>query len=394
MNIILLEWKAFGNDDMYDAFVSLGHKVTKLNFPSDEPRHNPAFEETLEREIEKTHPDFVFSFNYFPVVSIVCKKTNTKYASWIYDSPYVLMYAYQIIYDCNYIFVFDKDLYLEFHKNNINTVYYLPMAANAKRLSQMTDLISFKNSPSANKADIAFVGQLYTEKHQFFGRMTGIKDYTRGYLEGIMEAQKHVFGFNFIKDLLSPEILEDMHKSLPIDTNPEGVETREYLYSQYVVNRQLTAIERTELLEAIGQRHPFDLYTVDPTIKLPGCINHGKVDPIDTAPYVYKCAPINLNISLRSITSGIPLRCFDILGSEGFLISNYQADFDDCYTADEDYVYYESKDDLLNKIDYYLEHEQLRKEIAHNGFIKTLNYHTFENRAQEIIDTLFPKDNV
>ena len=392
MKILLLDWKAFGNEEIYNAFTSLGHEVIRFPFPSEEPRHNPVFEAALEKEIEKQHPDFIFSFNYFPVVSIVCKKAGVKYASWIYDSPYVLMYAYQIIFDCNYVFVFDKELYLEFHRNNINTVYYLPLAADAKKLSQMTDIMSFKKSASANKADIAFVGQLYTEKHQFFQRMEGISDYTRGYLEGIMAAQKQVFGFNFVKDMLSADILEDMHKYLPLDTNPEGVETREYLYSQYVINRQLTAIERTELLSAIGEHHSFDLYTVDPTLKLHGCINHGKVDPIDTAPYVYKCAKINLNISLRSITSGIPLRCFDILGSEGFLISNYQADFDDCYIANEDYVYYDSKDDLLAKIDYYLNHEDERREIAHNGFVRTLENHTFEHRALEIISILFPEE--
>jgi len=390
MKILLLEWKAFGNDDMCEAFTELGHEVIRFDLPTDEPRHNPIFETSLEKEIEKTNPDFIFSFNYFPVVSIVCKKTNTKYAAWIYDSPYVLMYAYQIIFDCNYIFVFDKDLYLEFHSNNINTVYYLPMAANAQRLSRMTDIISFKRSPFVNRTDIAFIGQLYTEKHQFFGRMNKLSEYTRGYLEGIMEAQKHVLGLNFIKNLLSEDIINDMHESLPMDPNPEGVETREYLYSQYVINRQLTAIERTELLSAIGQRYQFDLYTVDPDLKLPGCINHGKVDPIDTAPYVFKNTGINLNISLRSITSGIPLRCFEILGSEGFLISNYQEDFADCYVADEDYVYYESKDDLLGKIDYYLSHESLRKEIAHNGFMRTLENHTFLHRAGEIIDVLFP----
>ena len=44
----------------------------------------------------------------------------------------------------------------------------------------------------------------------------------------------------------------------------------------------------------------------------------------------------------------------------GFLLTNYQADFADCNVPGEDFVYYESKEDLLSKIDYYLKHEDKR----------------------------------
>ena len=32
-------------------------------------------------------PDFVFSFNFLPVVSKVCSKEAVTYVSWIYDNP-------------------------------------------------------------------------------------------------------------------------------------------------------------------------------------------------------------------------------------------------------------------------------------------------------------------
>ena len=89
--------------------------------------------------------------------------------------------------------------------------------------------------------------------------------------------------------------------------DPTSVESVEYLYAQYVINRQITAIERTDLLAAVGVQHPLDLYTPDQTFTFPGCINHGPVDYYDMAPYVFKNAKINLNITLRSIKSGILL---------------------------------------------------------------------------------------
>lgn len=388
MKVLMLEWKSFGNEDIIAAFKSLGHTVKTIPFSNKELHHDEKLENEYVAEIRNFSPDFVFTFNYFPIISLACKKADVRYVSWVYDSPYVLMYSYTIINPCNYVFVFDKELYLEFRKAGITTVYYLPLAANVNRLSSMTDFDAFRKTKWQNQSGIAFVGSLYTEKHQFYQRLEGITPYTRGYLEGIMTAQKKVYGYNFIQELLKPEIVEDMMRALPMQPDPASVESVEYLYAQYVINRQITATERSELLTAIGEHYSYDLYTPVERLSLPGCINHGPVNHYDMAPYVFKTAKINLNISLRSIKSGIPLRAFEIMGSGGFLMTNYQADFDDCYTAGEDYVYFESKDDLLAKIDYYLEHDKERAEIAENGFQKTAAYHTYQHRIQEIITCL------
>lgn len=388
MKILMMEWKSFGNEDIIAAFKELGHEVKTMPFTNEEMHHNEEIENNIVENINKYSPDFVFSFNYFPIVSLACKKVDMKYVSWVYDNPFVLLYSYTVIYPGNYVFIFDKELYMEFHKSGINTIYYMPLAANTDRLKAMetSDAYKqFKKSKWKNQADIAFIGSLYTEKHQFYQRLEGITPYTRGYLEGIMAAQKHVYGYNFIQEMMTPEIMEDMGKFLPMEPDPRSVATKEYLFAQYVINRQITAMERTELLTAIGEKYHFDLYTPEENLKLPGCINHGQVDYYDMAPYVFKGAKINLNITLRSIKSGIPLRGFDILGAGGFLLTNYQADFMDCYVPGEDFVYYESKEDMLAKIDYYLNHEDERIAIAKNGFERTKENHTYKHRIEEML---------
>lgn len=390
MKVLVLEWNGFGFPDMIEAFRALGHEVLSMPFPKDEdPRHNPAFEEKLTEKIETEKPDFLFTFNYFPVISVVAKKTDTKAVFWIYDSPLVLLYCYTIIFPQNYVFVFDRTEYLKFHKNGINTVYYLPLASNPARLSAY-DITEkrFTNSTAYNRADIAFVGSMYTERHTFFRRLTHISDYTKGYLEGIIDAQKKVWGYNFIEEVLPKAIMDDMHEDLPMEVNPDGVETLEYLYAQYVINREITARERGEYIEAVLEKYPLDLYTNEKDLKLRNCINHGPVNPYDGAPYIFKNAKINLNLTLRSIASGIPYRAFEIMASGGFLLTNYQADFDDCYTAFEDYAYFESKEDLLSKIEYYLTHENERREIAENGLEKTRLANTYEHRIREILHIL------
>lgn len=379
MKILFIEWASFGNADMKDAFIKEGHSIVSFPFSNKDARRDAQIEADLTNRLHETVPDAVFSFNYFPLVSNVCKREGLPYLSWIYDSPYVMLYSYTTVNPCNHIHVFDSALCREFQAAGIRTVHYLPMAANTERLDALrADSFSY---------DISFVGSLYTESHNFFDRMETLSAYAKGYLEGLMNAQMHIQGYNFIQESLSP-IMGELYQALPMDPNPDGVETREYLYAQYVINRKITGLERLRLLTAITKGHALDLFTLDPSFTLPNLQNHGTADYYSEMPLVFKKSRINLNISLRSIKSGIPLRAFDIMGSGGFLLSNYQEDFLENFTPGEDFVYYESEQDLLQKIDYYLAHEEERQAIAGSGHDKVAAAHTYRDRVRELLSCL------
>ena len=383
MRVLIIEWDAFGKDDIKEAFSMEGHDVVRFPFSTKgDARHDPAVEERLTSALHKEAPDVVFSMNFFPLVSNVCNKECVRYVSWVYDCPYVRLYSYTVINPCNTIYVFDKELYLEFHTAGVATVRYLPMAVNTNRLDSIDPGQGLGGS---RPYDISFVGALYTETHNFFDRMENLTDYARGYLDGLMASQAKVQGYNFIQESLGP-VMADLYRALPMDPNPDGVETKEFLYAQYVINRKITGMERASLLGAIARRHTVDLFTYDRRFTLPNLRNHGKVDPYEEMPRVFKQSRINLNITLRSIKSGIPLRCFDIMGSGGFLLSNFQGDFLDFFVPGEDFVYYESESDLLGKIDYYLRNEREREEIARNGHDKVAARHTYRHRVREMLE--------
>ena len=113
----------------------------------------------------------------------------------------------------------------------------------------------------------------------------------------------------------------------------------------------------------------------------------GAIDYYDLMPLVFKNSKINLNITLRSIQTGIPLRCFDIFGAGGFLLTNYQADLFDYFTPGEDFDFYDSEDNLIAKIEYYLSHDKERCEIAENAYKKVKNYHTYRDRLELMLET-------
>jgi len=68
-------------------------------------------------------------------------------------------------------------------------------------------------------------------------------------------------------------------------------------------------------------------------------------------------------------------------------IPAYNVDFPNGLIDGEDFIIYSNGEDLIDKVEYYLSHEDEMRTIAKNGFNKLLKYHTSEVRAKEFIAT-------
>lgn len=383
MKILFLDSPSFGKLDMNSAFEQKGFDVDLFSHEKLQEYHCIEFDNYFDDFVANQNYDFVFSLNYYPSLSNGCNRNHLKYLAFVYDSPLVSLYSYTLINPCNYVFLFDKASYFDFAKEGISTVYYLPLCANTKRLEAMTLPLEKQKIVSS---DVSFVGSIYNEGHNFLDRMTDLDEYTKGYLDAIMASQRKVNGYFFIEELLTPDIVNAMKKSLDYNTQPGGTESAAYVYANYFIARKITSLERQEILARVSERFDTKLYTHNATPSLPHIHNMGAVDYYDVMPHVFKNSKINLNITLRSIRSGIPLRALDILGAGGFLLSNYQEDFLDFFVPGEDFDYYDGVDDLLSKIEYYLSHEKERAEIAKNGFIKMKREHTYLSRVETMLE--------
>ena len=188
--------------------------------------------------------------------------------------------------------------------------------------------------------------------------------------------------------MLKPSIMEEIQKHIPYTPNRDGVESAEYIFAHYFMARKVTEIERHDIIKKVSGNFNMKIYTTGNTSDFPDIMNMGPVDYYDMMPYIFKCSKINLNISLKSIRSGIPLRAFDIMACGGFLVSNYQADFLDYFVPGEDLILFQDSDELIALIDYYLAHEDERLQIAGNGYNKVKLYHGFRCRLQEIFNII------
>lgn len=386
MRILMLEWDSFAQEYIAEAFRREDCQVEIYPWPfgQEDMRENIKLRSLLEKKLREEAYSFVFSLNFFPVASEACFNCGIKYISWVYDTPYLLLYSRHIKYDTTTVYVFDRTLCRTLNDAGVVNAYYMPMAAP----------VHYYDGLDAGKgkefqAEVSFVGSLYTEENQnFYKNLDGINDYTRGYVEALIRTQKNIYGTFFIEELLNEPVTNELRRVCPIQKGEDEWESDQWIYAHYFLARRLTGIQREEILELISREHELKIYTPSKTPGLAMANNCGPVDYVTQMPYVFKNTKINLNMTLRSIQSGIPLRAMDIMGCGGFLLTNYQEDFLEFFEPDVDYVYYTDNEDLLLKLDYYLSHDEERKQIAENGRIKVRNGHTYNHRIETILNKI------
>lgn len=340
----------------------------------------------IKQKVEREKCDGVVSWNYFHAVSVACESMGIPYISWIFDSPELYVYAESMLNSCNHIFIFDKKFYCDVLSKGANC-YYLPLAVNTTRLGAM----NITDEQIAHySADVSFVGGLYTGNEYNEGK--------RFFTDEIISNHEKIFCKqygNWKEDYLytdvSDEDIEKMDRCVTIDK----VECFPYIskrdmYISFLIARKMAEYERVRMLNELANHCKVTLYNSrDDRSVLKNVICKPETNYELETPIVYFSSKINLNITLRSIQTGLPLRVFDIMGVGGFLMSNYQQEFEELYTPDKDVVLYSSMDELIDKTKFYLTHERERLTIAMNGYKRTIAEHTMKIRAAQMLNTVF-----
>lgn len=385
MNVLILEWDSFAHEYVIEEFQKAGCKTELFAWPfgKENMRENEPLCQRLRKVLKEKEYGFVFSFNFFPVAAKVCSECAIKYAAWVYDSPYMLLYSKYTMPDTNYLFFFDQSLFYEFRQYGVRNVFYLPMAA---PVTYYDSLRASGTEKERYQADISFVGSTYQEGNQdFFHYINQVNDYTAGYLQAIMDMQKDLYGSFLLEELLTDDILRELQRVCPVRKEPDEWESDAWIYANYFLARKLTGEQRAEQLKLLGRQHLVKLYAPKTAPALEHVIHCGPVDYVTEMPLVFRNTKINLNMTLRSIRTGIPLRAMDIMGCGGFLLTNYQEDFLEYFEPGVDYVYFSSREELLELADYYLAHEEERMEIAHNGYRKVKAGHHYGKRVETLL---------
>jgi glycosyltransferase involved in cell wall biosynthesis len=87
----------------------------------------------------------------------------------------------------------------------------------------------------------------------------------------------------------------------------------------------------------------------------------------------------------RNIANDINYRTFETLGCKTFILTNYTEGLEKLFDLQKDLVVYTTKEDLKEKVKYYLANPNKRKEIEESGYQTALKRHTYDSRAKYLM---------
>lgn len=338
-----------------------------------------AFAEKFLNILHGRRIEAVVSYDYFPLISMLCELNQIPYMAWIYDCPQYTLYSKTITSEWNYLFCFDRVLAMSLEQRGAKKVYPFPLGTDVEGFA---GILNKGKIPSGQYGtEIAFVGSLY-EKASEKLKSCDLSEYQKGYLEGIIMAQEKIYGYNFVKETLPRELVQDIVNKGELKLGA-FYDHDDGQMAADAVNLEISGRERRHVLERLAQKWEVVLYSGSPRPeewKQTNIRSGGYASYESHMPAVFHQSRINLNITSKTIVSGIPQRVLDIMACGGFCLTNYQPEIEEWFREGEEIVQYGSMEELMDKAGYYLEHEEERKKIAENGFEKVNKVFRLENR--------------
>jgi len=384
-------WNSIGNDSNIKAFEDFGFDCRTIAMPFNVMTYSEELVDQINVHMDKHDFDFAYSLNVNPAVAEACYIHDTPYIAWCYDSPSYTGTHWFLKYPTTHVFAFDSSDVENYKKGGVEQAYYLPLATN---LDSFDKVLPEGDDFTKYSADISFIGSLYDTPLP--EAMSYLNDYQKGYINALLDNQMDVYGHSFFPEVLSPKLCEwldvegfnrlinwdkDRRDEVPDDikaTNPGRL--------SLMLNKQVTNKERLLLLNLLAAHHEVKLYSYKENPALKGVKFCGTADYYTVAPKIFRLSKLNLNATLRSIQNGIPLRCIDIMGCHGALLTNYQKDFDDHFKDGENIIFYTSAEEALEKANFYLAHDTERCRIADNGYETIRKHYDYPVKIREMFE--------
>ncbi len=345
-------------------------------------------EKKLREFLKNNRVDFVISNIFAPSVAQTTYELGIKFALYGMDSPmyetYLPVYPR---YDNCYLFFFDRREYEMAKRKGYTNVYHMPLAAD---VAWTEKLVITDEEIRKYGCNVSFVGSLYSDNvyDRYLKRFPATVQQI--FTEMMEESAFQWDGRDRLGERLTPELATLVKNTCPeLYTRPYEL-SDEYYLKGYFFGRKLTHIERALLLQLLAGQYDIHLYTRNDDIVPEGIRRFPEVSQMTGAFKVFYSSKINLNITLRSIESGIPLRIFDIMSVGGFVLTNYQEEIPDLFAEGKEIVTFKTPEELIDKADYYLKHDTKRINIGINGYKKVKKCYTYEHQLQKIISILFP----
>lgn len=381
--LLLYCWGAQNEPILLDSLKRLGYEVITYSRPMKDYSIDARLMAELFQILNREKIGKIVSFNYFPVLTEVCRITKGHYYAWVYDMPHYTLFYENAKDTVNSIYTFDRNQSEYLQSLGYTNVLHLPLATSTAFFQNASE--SYQKFPE--QYDITFVGNFYQDAEEKIQRLCSLQPQISNHIDRLVQMKLFQYSEESIIESISEDAAEAICKCLNLELTGQYNASNRVLAADFL-NRYITMKERELAINSLAKNHRISVFTSQPSKKMGDVEVFPYVNYLTQMPCIFHNSKINLNISLRSIESGIPLRALDIMACGGFLLSNYQPELAEHFADGEELVLFYDEEDLLYKTAYYLNHEKERQEIAQRGWLKVNNQFSY----QDILKSLFSEE--
>lgn len=364
----------------------MGHEVVLYEKSMEYVEEHEEEYENFGLFLQSQKPDVVISTIFFQIVAAYTHELGIKYAVYGMDSPHYAAWVPEYPrLDNVYLFHFDSREVESFQSCGYTNVTYLPLAAG------MTWADTIHTSGADRKkfgSAVSFVGGLYGDNP--FDTCAGrLPQPVQEHIWNQLENSAFLWdGKERLQEGVSEELLRICQTVTPELCNPGFTMGDDYYFRQWTLARKLSNIERTLLFEQVAGQYDFRLYTREKEVVPESIHRYPPVNAMTEQLKVFQSSGVNLNVTLRSIESGVPLRVFDILSVGGLVLTDYRKDAEELFREDEEIVMFRTPEEMMDKLAFYTTHETERKRIAKNGHRRARAEYSYERMLEEILQKI------
>ncbi|RJP34267.1 MAG: glycosyltransferase family 1 protein [Candidatus Omnitrophota bacterium] len=344
--------------------------LNRYRIDAREEEYRRLIEPSLLSLLDSFQPDMIVSYGYHAPKFIAEEIYQAAEIVWL-QAVSNIAYHDTRYYPGEHTALIERNLIPYFTKRGAPHAFFVPL---------MADYVSPQPTLTNRRIPIVFVGNSLglspQAVQQFRRRWTG-----RDQLLHSINAAEHALGrFDTrqnLYDYLSDHPLPQIH-----------TEEEEYVIFRYLLC-QGSAFRRRKLLEKIA---PLGLGIwggdwpgyLPPDSPLQRCLK-GHL-PMQEEPKIFSFGNIFVNIQSIGHVTGPNMRFFNVPGMGGFQISD--GHFSDYLQADRETVYYESEEEFLEKVRYYLHHPNEADEIRARAHARVLRDWTYDRWVAWVSDEL------
>lgn len=373
-------------DSMLWGLLELGVDVERSDIVTDLVHINEEEAGLISKEVKNY--DFAITQNFNVNVAEGCHNAGVIYISWIYDSPQVALFTDYAKYTTNYIFCFDKTQCKRLKDLGLPNVFYRPLASNIA-FSSTIDITN--EDISKYSCDISFIGKMY--------RINSFSTFSEAAPQDVMDKIGNVAdrftgdwkkGTN-IYDSFDKELSDILVPLVPKSDLEYFTINPKYIVETFLLGPAIAQRERSLMLRLSTRIGNTAIYTKEDDMDYALQNTGANVFPPvwHELPYkVYYSSKINLNLTLRTIETGVPQRIFDIMSVGGMVMSNYQEEIPELFDLDKEIVVFHSPEEFQDKARFYLAHDDLREKIGINGYLKVKDKYNYVKSLQNMFSKI------